>query len=183
MELLQHLNIGGENWFSYAELYDQIVQRVPDPAHLVEVGCWKGRSVAHLAVAAYNTGKAIKVDAVDTWLGSAEHIGYECLENDGLYRIFLENIAPIRHLIRPVRMLSVDAADGYMDGSLDFVFLDASHDYVSVKSDILAWKPKIKKGGIMAGHDYREGWVGVDQAVNEIFGEREGFCSCWMVDL
>jgi hypothetical protein len=40
------------------------------------------------------------------------------------------------------------------NNSLDFVYLDARHDYKSVKNDIQDWFCKVKKGGIFAGHDY-----------------------------
>jgi hypothetical protein len=45
------------------------------------------------------------------------------------------------------------------------------HDYENVKADILAWKPKVKPGGIMAGHDYGPHAPGVIKAVNEVFGK------------
>jgi hypothetical protein len=48
------------------------------------------------------------------------------------------------------------------------VYIDANHTHEEVKKDIQAWLPKIKKGGIISGHDYG-GWEGVTQAVNEAF--------------
>ena len=37
--------------------------------------------------------------------------------------------------------------------SLDFVFIDASHIYKYVAEDIDLWEPKVKKGGLVSGHD------------------------------
>lgn len=37
---------------------------------------------------------------------------------------------------------------------LDFVYIDASHDYDSVVADIQVWWPKVKPGGILGGHDF-----------------------------
>jgi len=55
--------------------------------------------------------------------------------------------------------------------SFDLVFVDADHSYDAVKRDIWAWKPKIKKGGILCGHDYH--WDTVKKAVNEEFTKVE----------
>lgn len=71
---------------------------------------------------------------------------------------------------------STIAAKDFLDGYLDFVYIDANHSYKYVKEDILAWMPKIKKHGIIGGHDYD--WedsefdyeLAVKKAVDEIFG-------------
>jgi len=62
-----------------------------------------------------------------------------------------------------IRDLSVTSAELFQDGSLDFVYIDAAHDYQSVKQDIKAWYPKVKKGGIFAGHDYALQTIVFDQ--------------------
>lgn len=54
----------------------------------------------------------------------------------------------------PVQKLSVEAAKDFEDESLDFVYIDAAHDYENVSNDLKAWYPKVKIGGIMSGHDY-----------------------------
>lgn len=54
-----------------------------------------------------------------------------------------------------LKMYSTEAAEHYIaDVSLDFVYLDARHDYCGVKEDLLAYWPKLRPGGIMAGHDF-----------------------------
>lgn len=73
-----------------------------------------------------------------------------------------------------LRMTSQEAVQHVPDG-LDLVFIDANHEYLNVKKDILAWLPKVKKGGILAGHDYDPTvpmFSGVQYAVDEIFGKR-----------
>jgi hypothetical protein len=49
---------------------------------------------------------------------------------------------------------SLDAAKEIPDGSLDFVYIDALHDFDSVMSDMIAWSPKVRRDGIVSGHDY-----------------------------
>lgn len=53
-----------------------------------------------------------------------------------------------------MRMLSLEAAQQIPDNSLDFVYIDALHDFDSVMLDIINWVPKVRPGGIVAGHDY-----------------------------
>lgn len=158
----------GEEWFTYPELYKSMVEKVNDKAHFVEVGVWKGMSASYMAVEIINSGKQIKFDCVDNWEMIDPLIAEELYE--GIWETFQTNIEPVKHIINPVRAISWEAAEQYKDKSLDFVFIDASHDYESVKKDIEAWLPKVKKGGVIAGHDYD--WCeGVIYAVNEIFGK------------
>lgn len=72
--------------------------------------------------------------------------------------------------ITKIKNSSTEAAKSFEDNSLDFVYIDAAHDYENVKNDILAWLPKIKAGGYISGHDYRyDPNIAVYQAVNDIF--------------
>jgi len=72
-----------------------------------------------------------------------------------------------------IKSTSVEAAKNVPNESLDFVFIDAAHDYQSVKTDIETWTPKVKKGGIVSGHDYLPGrrTVQVIEAVDEYVKE------------
>ena len=68
-------------------------------------------------------------------------------------------------------MSSLAAAPLFADGSLGLVHIDAGHDYASVKSDIVAWLPKLAKGGIALFHDIEE-CPDVARAFNEILGRK-----------
>lgn len=84
--------------------------------------------------------------------------------------------------VKLLRGMSVDMAGKIPDGSCDFIYIDADHSYAGCLADIKAYWPKLKDGGIMAGHDYddiewskakgkafkRTDW-GVVSAVNEFF--------------
>jgi hypothetical protein len=125
-----------------------------------------------MSVEIINSGKQIKFDCVDTWQGSEEHLRpgphYEPLAVSGkLYEHFLDNMKPVEGRFTPVKLPSTEAANLYQDKSLDFVFLDAAHDYDSIKSDIIAWLPKVKIGGWIGGHDYT--WnEGIRRACKEL---------------
>jgi SAM-dependent methyltransferase len=186
MEHFYH-NIG-EDWFTYPELYKQTVNNTLEGI-FVEVGSWKGRSAAFLGVEIFNSGKPIKLYCVDTWQGSVEHQDMDCIKNDLLYNEFIANTKPIESVITPLRIPSLEAAMQFEDNSIDFVFLDASHEYEDVKADIDAWYTKVKPGGIIAGHDYwpnGAAWPGVLKAVNE-WAENKGKHittseNCWITN-
>jgi Methyltransferase domain len=72
------------------------------------------------------------------------------------------------------RMTGSDGAARIPHHSLDFVYIDARHDYESVRADLREWFEKLRPGGIIAGHDYvdgdtEEGGFGVKKAVDEFF--------------
>jgi predicted O-methyltransferase YrrM len=172
----------GENWFTYPNLYSSIVREFPSGSKFIEVGSWKGKSSSYMAVEIANSGKNIEFMCVDTWEGSVEHQGYEDLKN--LYDIFKSNMKPVEDYYTAIRAKSLDAVNLFADNSLDFVFIDASHEYEDVKNDILAWYPKVRNGGILAGHDYFDNgcvFPGVYKAVNEVFTDFEVSEQCFIV--
>lgn len=72
-----------------------------------------------------------------------------------------------------IKKPSNEAVKEVADGSLDFVYIDACHTYENTREDIELWAPKVRHGGIVAGHDYMN-WVhptaepfGVRHAVDE----------------
>lgn len=75
------------------------------------------------------------------------------------------------------RLTSEQAAAKVADAGLDFVYIDARHDEAAVRHDLDLWWPKVRGGGILAGHDYvdghlPEGRFGVKSAVDAFFGDR-----------
>ena len=51
------------------------------------------------------------------------------------------------------------AVTNFEDESFDFIYIDANHSYESVKQDIELWFPKVKRGGIIGGDDFQNGFV------------------------
>lgn len=116
--------------------------------------------------------------SVDNW----NNPGNSARENK--LNISCENAARKRLAPYPnvtiIKKDSTDAAKEIVDGSLDFVFIDANHSYESVKEDIEAWTPKVRAGGIVSGHDYyvfKSGNRGVILAVDE-FVKNHGHKLC-----
>lgn len=152
---MEHYYQNIHGWFNFNELYLEMVNKFPSGSHFVEVGCWLGRSASYLGVEIINSGKDIKLDCVDMWdiPNDSVLIQEQAVIKGTLYFDFLHNIEPLRHLIKTIRCDSAKAADFYADESLDFVYIDADHNYEPFKKDLEVWYPKVKKGGVFAGHD------------------------------
>ena len=120
---MEHFFENIHGWFTFPNLYNQIAHHYPNGSHFVEIGVWKGKSAAFMAVELYNQGKTIKFDCIDTWdfVPSQIEIPKEMCE--GLYETFLKNIESVKHQINPIKSLSWDGADYYVDQSLDFIGL------------------------------------------------------------
>lgn len=80
---------------------------------------------------------------------------------------FMENTKPFHKKVSVYEMTSVEAAKKIKSGTLDWVFIDANHEYDYVKENLKLWSRRVKKDGIVAGHDYGGKWVGVKKAVDE----------------
>lgn len=181
----------GEDWFTYPNLYSSIPKKFGYGAKFVEVGCWKGRSLSYLAVETINANKNQRIYAVDTWKGSTEHLDPESpafniellTDPDWLYNLYLKNIEPVKECVTSIRDSSLNACNLFEDNSLDFVFIDAAHDYDNVLKDIKAWFPKMKTNSIIAGHDY-SWYEDVRKAVNTFFNGKNFIESerCWIYE-
>jgi cephalosporin hydroxylase len=159
------------NWFNWPSLYKNMVDRFGDNSHFVEIGSFKGGSAAFMAVEIINSGKNIKFDCIDLWSDFWDSDSKDLKNNTiylNMYETFLNNIKPVSHIINPIRSDSHLASSLYNDNSLNFVYIDANHHYDYIKKDLQLWYPKIKKGGIFAGHDFiNNKTCQVQQAVEE----------------
>lgn len=162
----------------------RLVESLPgDRLHGAEVGVRRGRTSAVLMW----RFPQLSMTVVDAWSEISEDHRYRksfdavAAEgqdvHDANYRDALRATEFARKRRRVIRAWSLEGAREVADASLDFCFIDAAHDYESVREDIEACRVKVKPGGLLSGHDYgypedrAEGW-GVDRAVDE-FAQRE----------
>lgn len=96
-------------------------------------------------------------------------------------RKFVENVVePCNGKVLGIQMKSTRAAEMFSPETFDFIFIDANHGYEFVKEDILAWWPKLKKGGLMCGDDYQDKPThGVIRAVDELLPRRNVIGPIW----
>lgn len=184
-----------DGWFNWRSAQEEAVNWFPDGSRFVEVGTYLGRSLCSLAEVVERSGKSVTLIGVDTCRGSGPEgwrrkdyhaQAVECGAGTfagALHKNLLD--CGFGEKVQLVISDSVSAARLFADESLDWVHLDARHDYASVKADIEAWLPKIRKGGWLSGDDYDEQkWPEVVKAVAELLPRAEAWSNLqwrWIV--
>lgn len=145
-------------WFDFDRFYADTVEAARSGSVFVELGTYMAKSAAFMMLKIRESGKDIRFDSFDIYTmkphaddemamlakhGMLEATARACFkEATGLdSERFLHNCD------------SALAAERYADKSVDFCFIDADHSEAAVKRDTAAWLPKIRPGGIIAGHD------------------------------
>jgi hypothetical protein len=139
-----------------------------------EIGTWVGRYANRLL----SVWSGTRLHCIDPWIHFDLDAGYVDICNqsqeqmDRWYNEARQRLAKYGDRCAFHRMMSEEAVLKFADGQLDFVYIDAQHQYEAVRDDILRWAPKVKVGGYLAGHDYidgarPQGVYGVKSAVDE----------------
>ena len=118
----------------------------------VELGVETGKYAEVLLKGNPNLTDLYLVDAWKAYQGYRDHVTQSKV--DGLLQTAIDRLLPFQKKTHFLRSFSLDAAKNFKDMSLDFVYIDANHALPYVMDDICAWEPKVRKGGIVAGHDY-----------------------------
>jgi hypothetical protein len=102
--------------------------------------------------------KATSYSLIDMWRQQPSNYSDKANVDDNaqeaIYQEALELKKTFGNVPKYFRNSSLEAAEYFLDGSLDFIYIDARHDYCGVMEDLHAWYPKLKVGGMMAGHDF-----------------------------
>jgi predicted O-methyltransferase YrrM len=165
---MEHFWQSIEGWSQFKDqgvLLGRILPKT-DYVRIAEVGVYCGRCTAMWIVELLNLSFKFDYYAIDHFNGSSEH------EPRNFYEETIRNLAPVLNKVNILRLTSREAAKSFPDEHFDIVYIDASHDYRSVKRDLRAWYPKVKVDGYIAGDDYIAGWPGVVAAIDE-FLERK----------
>ncbi len=114
-----------------------------------EVGTEKGIYADILCSS--NVGvKLYCVDAWECYVGYRDYLDPKVLAD--AYETAKKRLKPYN--VELIREYSMDAVKHFPDGSLDFVYIDANHEFPWVVQDVFYWSKKIRRGGIVSGHDY-----------------------------
>jgi len=114
-----------------------------------------------------------KIYLIDSWKayrGYREHVTQAKV--DGFYEKVQERLKGFDNYER-IKKFSMDAVKDFKDESQDFVYIDANHQFEFVAQDIGFWSRKVKRGGIVSGHDY------IRRAGNHVVQAVHGYVYCY----
>jgi hypothetical protein len=146
-----------------------LLQKNERPRLVAEIGVYEGDFSEQIL----RYCKEATVYIIDPWQfqpGYRDGCNHEQAKFDDIYMRCMERFKPYGDRAVILRQFSTEAADEFADECLDMAYIDGDHCYNSCKADIAAWWPKVRPGGILAGHDYTPGnpdIVGVIPAVQE----------------
>jgi predicted O-methyltransferase YrrM len=145
---------------------EQLIKLCKGREVMVEVGCFAGESTARFAK---HFGTVYAVDpflpGYDKEDGASEW--HELAQARKAFKVLVESHFNIAHLEAESKV----AVQVFEPSSLDLVYLDGCHTAAAVALDIHLWLPKVKRGGVLAGHDYTAAHLpGVKETVDAFFG-------------
>ena len=132
--------LGDANRNHIAELFGELQFNVG-----AEIGVRMGR----FSQVFLEANKNLKMYCIDPW---APYARVSQDKQDRFYRHCERRLKGYNAAL--MKMTSMTALDEFEDESLDFVYIDGRHEFDFVIQDIIGWNAKVKKGGIVAGHDY-----------------------------
>lgn len=114
-----------------------------------EIGVYKGAFTEKFCKA------GLKMFAIDPWIAyqGAGRTQQEQARQNFLYEHTQRTLAPYKDC-SIIRSTSQDALKYFQDESLDFVYIDGDHSFKHFAADIVEWSKKVRRGGIVSGHDY-----------------------------
>lgn len=139
------------------------IEKLPDNAHVVEVGCGGCHSLGYLLDVA---PPGWTIYSVDPYVGAGRFRGWVETAH--------EKLGDVIDRVQFLRWPSPQVAALFPFQSLDAVLIDGDHDYEPVKRDLGAWMLRLKKGGYLAGDDVDPMFHGCEQAWSEL-----GQVTCW----
>ena len=111
---------------------------------------------------------------IDTWqddFGSNHKPDYFDKEGNVRLNQALEKLSPyvLNSRVILLRMEGLQASKKFEEETIDFCYIDGDHSLGGIYNDVVAWTPKVKIGGIIAGHDYKDG---PRSGISDYFGEQ-----------
>lgn len=134
------------------------------PRTIVEVGVFAGDLSRLFA----DLPSLERLYIVDSWDGAYSDFGQQRMDEVAAGVIAWAGTHP---KVSIYRADSLDAAEWFPDGSIDFFHTDGDHSIEGIRGDINAWAPKVRAGGILSGDNYE--WPPVAQGVTELLPQHQ----------
>lgn len=148
------VSVFGMRWHVMEHLIDRLMPH-PDPeqrdrrVRMAEIGLEKGSTFLHLLRA----GKLGLSVGVDNYHMPEKPQAFND-ELEAMYQNLTQIVAENEYPAMVVRKPSLEAFHDFPEQFFDIVFVDALHDFLNVKKDIVHWRSRVRHGGIIAGHDF-----------------------------
>lgn len=141
---------------------------------IAEIGVWKGES-SSLFSALFPSAQLYLIDLWKYYPEYGSKNSGPSSKNPEDFERAYKLVKEKFHNYANCTIIRKKSSDAVIDvpNDLDLIFIDANHSYKYVKEDIHLWSKKVKKGGIIAGHDYSSDFPGVMEAVKKSFKEFE----------
>lgn len=123
----------------------------------------------------------LKLYAIDPWI---KYDGYHDFTETEQFSKFYHDAVKIlsKYNCKIIRKLSMDAVKDFKDESLDFVYIDANHSLKYVVEDLVEWNKKVRKGGIIAGHDFKVYYDQPFASIEHVVQALDAYVACYQVD-
>lgn len=126
-----------------------------------EIGTWEGENALDILK---NLPKIKKLYLIDPWEEYPKYVKTKKEVNNALTKT-LKRLNRYNHKIEIIRKYSEEGIKE-LPNNMDFIYIDGNHKYEYVKKDVELCYKKLRKGGILAGHDI-SWWTGVSKAFCE----------------
>jgi predicted O-methyltransferase YrrM len=138
-----------------------MVAKMQEPK-VLEIGCDIGDTTQFLL----DSNPNLTLTGVDPYVNYVDWNGNNLNERESVYEQFTNRISGYKNRFILLREYSDDAVKQVLDNSFDVIFIDGLHEYDQLTKDCANYYPKLKEGGIFAGHDYNA-IAGVRKAADE----------------
>jgi predicted O-methyltransferase YrrM len=161
----ERLPLDDQGWSSTSPVFEEVIKEL-QPKIIVEVGTWKGASAIHMAKNCLKHYNDFHIICIDTFMGSVEHwtkakdLIFQNNTNGrpNIYPQFLSNVLhnELQDYITPLPVDSINGSEILLHYEImaDLIYIDAGHDYNSVRMDFIHYARNLREGGYLLGDDW-----------------------------
>lgn len=156
------------------------------------IGAEIGVQTGYFSEILIRDGEFEKFYSIDFWgeltpdTFNSDGSNYIRTDGESLYNQTIDRLKSYGDKSVVIKNASIEASKLFEDEFFDFIYLDADHSFKGITDDILHWYPKVKRGGILAGHDYFDNtlvWSGGTYSKFEVKRAVDEYCKKMNLEL